>query len=142
MEPSRTASREYPPRHDHADDRPHLEIPEELAAELADLAAETAPSRFAVCVVDDEQLDAAVIGWGLALTNGMLVYLPRSEVSGTGRTIRTFSSVEQMRRRLCRDANIGLLWIDPEPAPIPTYEQAETHAERPGTPGPPVAVGD
>jgi hypothetical protein len=122
MDQSRTVRREYPV--DHTDVRPHPEIPVELAAELAELAAETAPSRFALCLVDDEQLDAAVIGWGLALINGMLVYLSCIQDSSTGRTVRTFSSVEQMRRRLCRDADISLLWIDPEPPPIPAADES------------------
>jgi hypothetical protein len=100
------------------DDRGQLGTPEDLATELADLAAEHAPSRFALCVVDGERLDAAIIGWGLALIDGVLVYLPQTGHSGSGHTIRTFASIEQMRRRLCRTDNICLIWIDPEPAPM------------------------
>jgi hypothetical protein len=117
MMSSHTASTEYPPMVDYADDRTLRGIPEEFAAELAEFSAEHAPSRFTVCLIEDDQQDAVIVGWGMALIDCVLVYLPELEESDHPRyTIRTFPSIERMRRRLCRSENVRLVWIDPEPA--------------------------
>jgi hypothetical protein len=101
---------------DYADGRTLRGAPEDLAAELAGLSAENAPSRFTVCLVEDEQLDAAIVGWGMALIDWVLVYLPALEESGRPRhTIRVFPSIERMHRCLCRSDNVRLIWLDPKP---------------------------
>jgi hypothetical protein len=100
-----------------ADDRKSLGIEEEFAAELAEYAAELAPSRFTVCLVEEELLDAVIVGWGLALPDSALVYLFSPDGEPGQSTLMTFSSVARLRDRVCRDAAVRLIWVDHEPLP-------------------------
>jgi hypothetical protein len=98
-------------------DRSPLWTEEEFAAELTEYAAELTPSRFSVCLVDSEDLDAIVIGWGLALPDRALIYLFRPDDEFGRPTFMTFTSIERMRRRVCHDDAVRLIWVDPEPLP-------------------------
>ena len=84
---------------------------EEIMAELAEMSAEFAPRRFTLCVIDEA--DAAVVGWGFEFDDEVVVYV-REGVTGDRPCFRRFDSTEQALRRLGRDQDTRIVWIDPE----------------------------
>ena len=85
-----------------------------LMNELAGLTTEFAPRRLALCTLTPERDDAAIIGWGMAFEDEVLVYLPY-QVTGT-RSFAVFPSPESAVKRLSRRADLRLVWVDSRPA--------------------------
>jgi hypothetical protein len=79
--------------------------------EMAELCAEFAPRRLALCALAPELDDGAVVGWGMAFDDRVFVYLP--ELAGGRRGLASFSSVERAMAHLGRYAGLRLIWIDP-----------------------------
>jgi len=79
-----------------------------LRDELAELAAEYAPRRFALCWLDAKDKDGGVLAWGLAFPSG--------EVAVTGdddlRVLGVFASAERARDLLGRGGELILVWLD------------------------------
>jgi hypothetical protein len=86
----------------------------ELMAELAELSSDHAPRRFSLCLVDREEDDAVVVGWGMAFADEAVAYLPGDVESGRRDTFMRVASAERARHRLARhDADVRLIWLDP-----------------------------
>lgn len=83
---------------------------ESLLAEIADLSVEEAPRRFALCVVDVEQDDGVVLGWGLAMADEAIAYL-YGETAPSMSILRA-ASATRFPRMLRRVGDVKLLWID------------------------------
>jgi hypothetical protein len=83
-----------------------------LLAELAELAAEAAPRRFAICLLDPERDDGVVLGWGLALEGQAVAYVPAEDC---GRPCLICArSPAQLPRMLRCTGDVRLVWIDAE----------------------------
>jgi hypothetical protein len=83
-----------------------------LLAELTELSAEAAPRRFAICLLDTDRDDGVVLGWGLALDDQAIAYVP---AEGCGQPCLVCSgSAEQLPKLLCRSGDARLIWIDAE----------------------------
>ncbi|MCO5967322.1 hypothetical protein [Actinoallomurus soli] len=84
----------------------------DLQQEVAELVAEEAPRRFAICWIDVEEDDGGVLCWGLQFRGGdALVH--RDDGGWFGR----FESAEVARRMLSRTGTVTLVWLDgPDPA--------------------------
>lgn len=54
-----------------------------LVAEAAELAAETAPRRFSVCALDFEAEDGAVLAWGIAFPERVVLCELAGRPAGT-----------------------------------------------------------
>jgi hypothetical protein len=103
---------------------------ESLLAEMADLSAEEAPRRFALCTVDVEEDDGAVLGWGLALADEAIAYMYGEAIAGAHdevndcahdenvptMNILRASSATRFPRMLRRAGNVRLIWVDAETA--------------------------
>jgi hypothetical protein len=87
-----------------------------LLAELRDLSAESAPRRFALCVLDVERDDGVVLGWGLADDHEAIAYLPREDCSTPG--FLSAGSATRIPRMLRRTGDVRLIWIDAEPTDL------------------------
>lgn len=87
---------------------------EELMAELVELSTDHAPRRFSLCLVDREEDDAVVVGWGMAFADGAVTYLPGSPEWNVRDSFMVFRSADSARHRLSRSADVRLIWIDPE----------------------------
>lgn len=78
-----------------------------LEQEVAELAAEEAPRRFALCWVDAEQDDGGVLCWGLQLRRGdAMVY------RDSGGWFGQFEDAETARRVFSRTRTVTLVWLD------------------------------
>ena len=86
---------------------------EALLAELQEMAVESAPRRFALCVLDVGQDDGAVLGWGLALPDEAIAYLYRE--AGPCVSILRAPTAARFPRMLRRAGDVKLLWIDAAP---------------------------
>ena len=85
-----------------------------LLRELTELSADSAPRRFAVCLVDVEHDDGVVLGWGLALDDQAIAYVP---ADGCGPpSLFCSSPLARLPKLLCRDGDVHLIWIDAAPA--------------------------
>lgn len=82
---------------------------EELMALVRGLCADHAPSRFALAQLREAPLDGRVFAWGLAGSEGVIVYATDGYVLGT------FGSAEQARHFFGRFCWLELVWIDPQP---------------------------
>ena len=81
---------------------------EDLLAEMADLSAEEAPRRFALCTVDVEQDDGVV----LALPDEAIAYMyGETDVS---MSILRATAATRFPRMLRRAGNVRLIWVDAE----------------------------
>jgi hypothetical protein len=78
-----------------------------LQQEVAELAAEEAPRRFAICWVDVEEDDGGVLCWGLQFRDGEAL-VHHDDGAWSGR----FESAEVARRMLARTRTVTLVWID------------------------------
>jgi len=87
---------------------------ESLLAEMADLSAEEAPRRFALCTVDVEQDDGVVLGWGLALPDEAIAYMYDENIPSM--SILRATAATRFPRMLRRAGNVRLIWVDAEPA--------------------------
>jgi hypothetical protein len=83
-----------------------------LEAEVAELATEYAPRRFALCWVDAEQDDGGILYWGLQFRDGGATLIDDS-----GRRLGDFESAESARRLFSRTGAVTLVWLDPPDAP-------------------------
>lgn len=79
-----------------------------LHDELAELAAECAPRRFALCWLDAEDQDGGVLAWGLAFPNGAAVAIG----DGGDPVVGRFVSAESACRFLGRGEDAVLVWLD------------------------------
>ena len=78
-----------------------------LEQEAAELAAEYAPRRFALCWIDAEQDDGGVLCWGLQLRSGdALVYRE------SGGWFGQFDDAEAAQRLFSRTRTVTLVWLD------------------------------
>jgi hypothetical protein len=84
----------------------------ELEAEVAELAAEHAPRRFALCWADAEEDDGGVRSWGLQFRDGGAVVCAAS-----GGSFGTFEDAEAARRLFSRVGPVTLVWLDPPSGP-------------------------
>jgi hypothetical protein len=88
----------------------HVATENGLLAELAELSAEAAPRRFAICRLDTERDDGVVLGWGLALEDQAVAYVP---AEGCGRPcLVSCGSPARLPDLLCPSGDIRLIWID------------------------------
>lgn len=87
-----------------------------LLAELAELAAETAPRRFALCALDVRGDDGAVIGWGLAFDAEVIAYLSCGGRAGS--VVRARTAI-MARRLVARLGDVRLIWLDEAPPDVP-----------------------
>lgn len=79
----------------------------DLQQEVAELVAEEAPRRFAICWIDTEEDDGGVLCWGLEFRRGgALVHRDGGGWSGR------FESAEVARRMLSRARTVTLVWLD------------------------------
>lgn len=78
-----------------------------LEREAAELAAEEAPRRFALCWIDAEEADGGILYWGLAFRDHHAVVCGDS-----GRSFGIFPSAEAARRRFSRARTVTLVWLD------------------------------
>ncbi|GAA4616859.1 hypothetical protein GCM10023195_75070 [Actinoallomurus liliacearum] len=85
-----------------------------LEQEVAELATEEAPRRFALCWVDAEQDDGGVLCWGIQLRHGDALVC-----RGSGGWFGQFEDAETARRVFARTRTVTLVWID---APEPTAD--------------------
>ena len=85
---------------------------EEFVAMVADLVHAEAPSRFALCAEYGEQVDAEVVGWGLASRHGAFLW-------GLDRSSGTFGCAERARALYAVLGKVRLVWIDPPVTPEP-----------------------
>ena len=99
-------------------------IEEQLIAELTELSAESAPRRFAICLLDVDHEDGVVLGWGLAVDDQAVTYVPADGRGPSG--LLCASSLARLPRLVRRDGDVRLIWID---------------AETPETPGTPETNG-
>jgi hypothetical protein len=85
-----------------------------LLKELTALSAESAPRRFAICLLDVDHDDGVVLGWGLALDDQALAYVP---ADGSGPpSLLCSNSLARLSKLLRREGDVRLIWIDAEPA--------------------------
>jgi hypothetical protein len=92
---------------------PEGNVEERLLKELAELAAESAPRRFALCLLDADHDDGVVLGWGLALDDQAIAYVPAD-----GRrppSLLCAGSLARLPKLVRRDGDVRLVWIDAEP---------------------------
>jgi hypothetical protein len=94
-------------------------IEERLIRELTELSAESAPRRFAICLLDVAHEDGVVLGWGLAVDDQAVAYVPADGHGPSG--LLCSSSLARLPRLVRRDGDVRLIWIDAE-----TAETAET----------------
>ncbi|MCO6011648.1 hypothetical protein NE236_42535 [Actinoallomurus purpureus] len=80
----------------------------DLEKEAAELAAEYAPRRFALCWVDPEQDDGGVLYWGLQLRDGHAMVCRESKG-----WLGEFENAEAARRVFSRTRTVTLVWLDP-----------------------------
>ena len=78
-----------------------------LREELAELVAEYAPQRFALCWTDWVADDGGVAYWGLRFPGGRTVL-----VGDSGRDVGFFSSTDNARRIVGRRHPLELIWLD------------------------------
>src|SRR3954467_14449977 len=79
----------------------------DLEQEVAELAAEVAPRRFALCWIDAEQDDGGVVCWGLQLLDGHAMVWAES-----GGWCGRFEDAEAARRVFSRARRVPLVWLD------------------------------
>lgn len=80
----------------------------DLEKEAAEIAAEYAPRRFALCWIDSEQDDGGVLCWGLQLPDG-----PALVVRDSGGWSGRFRDAETARRVFSRTRRtVTLVWLD------------------------------
>lgn len=79
----------------------------DLEKESAELAAEEAPRRFALCWIDAEHDDGGILYWGLEFRDGDALVCRDS-----GRSFGMFESAEAARRRFSRTRTVTLIWLD------------------------------
>ena len=84
--------------------------PKSLRAEAAELAAEYAPRRFALCWLDVEEDDGGILLWGLELASDRVIVMGED-----GYALGVFSSAEAARTRFAHARDLVLIWLD-EPA--------------------------
>jgi hypothetical protein len=81
-----------------------------LCDEVAELAAENAPRRFALCWLDEDEQDGGVCLWGMELPFDRAIV-----VGEDGHPLGVFSSAEAARKSFGRGRELVLIWLD-EPA--------------------------
>lgn len=86
-----------------------------LRDELAELAAECAPRRFALCWLDVDDEDGGIFAWGLAFSSEEVVVIGDDD----RRVLGVFASAERARRLLGRGGDLVLIWLD-EPTDLPS----------------------
>jgi len=79
---------------------------EELQAEMAQLAADFAPRRFAIFEVAADRLDASVFAWGLAWPDRVVI------CDDDGFRARRFATVDGALRASGQSDRLHLIWID------------------------------
>ncbi len=79
---------------------------------MAELAAEEAPRRFALCWADAEEDDGGALYWGLRFRDGGAVVCAAS-----GGSFGTFGDAEAARRLFSRVEPVTLVWLDPPSGP-------------------------
>ncbi|MEV0405445.1 hypothetical protein [Actinoallomurus sp. NPDC050550] len=84
-----------------------------LLAELVELSVETAPRRFALGLLDIQQDDGAVVGWGLDFGNEAIAYVP---TGGSCQRLIRAETADRARRLVARRADVRLIWLD---SPVP-----------------------
>ncbi|HZE30823.1 MAG TPA: hypothetical protein VE198_05220 [Actinoallomurus sp.] len=84
-----------------------------LLKELTELSAESAPRRFAICLLDVDHDDGIVLGWGLALDDQAVAYVPAD--GGGPPSLLCSSSLARLPKLLRRDGDLRLIWIDAQP---------------------------
>jgi hypothetical protein len=89
-------------------------IQERLLKELTELSAAAAPRRFAVCLLDVDHDDGVVLGWGLALDDQAIAYVPADGCRPP--SLLCAGSLARLPKLVCRDGDARLIWIDAEPA--------------------------
>lgn len=96
-----------------------------LEREAAELAAEEAPRRFALCWIDADEEDGGILYWGLEFRDGDAVVC-----GGSGRSFGIFQGAEAARRRFSRVRTVTLVWLDGPPEPeAPAVPEAPPVAE-------------
>jgi hypothetical protein len=78
-----------------------------LRDEVAELAAEYAPRRFALCWLDPDEDDGGICLWGLELSPDRALV-----VGEDGHPFGVFSSAEAACRRFGRGGELVLIWLD------------------------------
>jgi hypothetical protein len=89
-------------------------IRERLLKELTELSAESAPRRFAICLLDVDHDDGVVLGWGLALEDQAIAYVPADDCRPP--SLLCSGSLARLPKLVHRDGDVRLIWIDAEPA--------------------------
>ena len=87
-------------------------IPERLLKELTELSVESAPRRFAICLLDADRDDGVVLGWGLALEDQAVAYVPADGCRPP--SLLCAASLARLPRLVRRDGDVRLIWIDAE----------------------------
>lgn len=101
-----------------------------LEREAAELAAEQAPRRFALCWIDVDEEDGGVLYWGLEFRDGDAVVCGDS-----GRSFGIFQGAEAARRRFSRARTVTLVWLDgPRRPDAPPPPEASLVREPPSVP--------
>jgi hypothetical protein len=85
-------------------------IQERLLEELTELSAEAAPRRFAICLLDVDHDDGVVLGWGLALDDQAVAYVPADGCGPPG--LLCSGSLARLPKLVRRDGDVRLIWID------------------------------
>lgn len=87
-------------------------IQERLLKELTELSAESAPRRFAICLLDVDHDDGVVLGWGLALDDQAVAYVPADGCRPP--SLVCAGSLARLPKLVRRDGDVRLIWIDAE----------------------------
>lgn len=91
---------------------------DECVAALSHWAHTHPSARFAVVAVDPDGSDATVLGWGLAVPEYVFAHLPTITFTGH------FSTAAELLRVLRASMDARLIWLDPEPRPLPEDPEA------------------